>query len=288
MKKLRWVMIILILAIGVGGAAIWLSQDPHVAKGRKVYLQYCASCHGLKGRGDGFNTTRLDPPPRDLTDRIEPYMAEVRHEDIFTAISSGVAGIAPVEEEGGQKHVHVHKHGDESKTETGNEGGEEESQGSPLMPYYGFTLSEEEIWSLVVYIRTLHDFEGEPVTIPENVKKERPRLQATKPDEYDALIKKVAFKNDQLILKGREAYEKYGCNGCHWIEPEGGEVGPVLEHVGFMLQPQYIYRWITNPQSLQKDTKMPNLRIPEEEALAITVYLSSLREAPQHPDEERP
>lgn len=280
MKKIRWIGLIAVFVTMAAGVWVWLFPDPHVAQGRELYRHYCAGCHGLKGRGEGFNATHLDPHPRDLTDSIKPYMAKASNEDIFTATSYGVAGIAPVEGEGGHKHVHEHG------TEEGNGGDEKEAQGSPLMPYYFYTLSEEEIWSLVVYIRTRHDYEGEPVQIPEGAKKERPRRPVFKPEEYEALVKNVRGNKANLIQEGRDAYEKYGCNGCHWIKPEGGEFGPVLENVGFILQPQFIYRWVTNPQSLKPDTKMPNLNLTEKDALAITTYLTSLNERPQREDKE--
>lgn len=36
-------------------------------QGRQVFLQYCATCHGEGGKGDGQNASNLDPPPPDLT-----------------------------------------------------------------------------------------------------------------------------------------------------------------------------------------------------------------------------
>lgn len=36
-------------------------------QGRQVFSQYCATCHGDGGKGDGQNASNLDPPPPDLT-----------------------------------------------------------------------------------------------------------------------------------------------------------------------------------------------------------------------------
>ena len=44
----------------------WVSSPAGIAKGRKVYQTYCASCHGPKGKGDGPAGGALKPPPRDL------------------------------------------------------------------------------------------------------------------------------------------------------------------------------------------------------------------------------
>lgn len=35
--------------------------------GKQLYLQYCASCHGTDGRGDGPAAAALKTPPTDLT-----------------------------------------------------------------------------------------------------------------------------------------------------------------------------------------------------------------------------
>jgi len=39
-----------------------------LARGKEVYSRYCSVCHGLEGRGDGFNAYNLKPAPRDFTD----------------------------------------------------------------------------------------------------------------------------------------------------------------------------------------------------------------------------
>jgi mono/diheme cytochrome c family protein len=37
-----------------------------VAQGRQIYLEYCASCHGLTGEGDGPVAPALTTPPANL------------------------------------------------------------------------------------------------------------------------------------------------------------------------------------------------------------------------------
>ena len=37
-------------------------------QGQRLFLHYCAVCHGDRGAGDGFNAWNLDPRPRDLGD----------------------------------------------------------------------------------------------------------------------------------------------------------------------------------------------------------------------------
>ncbi|MEW6208600.1 MAG: c-type cytochrome [Acidobacteriota bacterium] len=43
------------------------TADQRVERGRKLYLQYCASCHGVDGRGNGPVAPNLKTPPPDLT-----------------------------------------------------------------------------------------------------------------------------------------------------------------------------------------------------------------------------
>ena len=38
-----------------------------MALGQKLYTQYCASCHGADGKGNGPEAAKLNPKPGDLT-----------------------------------------------------------------------------------------------------------------------------------------------------------------------------------------------------------------------------
>lgn len=40
------------------------------ARGHRVFLQRCATCHGPEGRGDGQNAYTLDPPPPDFQESL--------------------------------------------------------------------------------------------------------------------------------------------------------------------------------------------------------------------------
>ena len=43
-------------------------RAPSLARGRAIYEQSCAQCHGTHGAGDGPLAASMDPPPADLTD----------------------------------------------------------------------------------------------------------------------------------------------------------------------------------------------------------------------------
>ncbi len=86
-------------------------------RGKYLYNEKCANCHGPTGHGDGAQAALLDPKPRNLSD--EKYMSTLTDKHIFKTISEG--GIA------------VGK--------------------SNLMPRWKFVLSEDNIWSVIAYIR---------------------------------------------------------------------------------------------------------------------------------------
>lgn len=81
-----------------------------------------------------------------------------------------------------------------------------------------------------------------------------------------------------LVERGKRLYEnKYGCNGCHSLDGEGGKIGPALDRAGFRLNAPWVYRWIKNPQAMDSATRMPALGLTDEDAKAVTLYVATLR-----------
>jgi mono/diheme cytochrome c family protein len=299
-KMIGW----LIGAAGLVAVAVFVFlvvfEDPHIAQGRATYKKYCSGCHGVKGHGNGFNADYLDPYPRDLTDSVEPYMAEGTDEEIFSAIASGVAGFAPPME-GIQKHIHDHGDGEVRDEKDGHEmemgGGDmhgeavsegqehemnmnmDETGGSPLMPYWGFTLSDLQMWELVAYIRTLHKNDQPPVDFEQGfeAKRRKPSLS-----QELHLPSGDSPKGRWLISKGKRLFEnRYACQACHELKGEGGKIGPPLDRAGVRLNPEWVYQWIQDPLSVKRDTTMPAFGLSDREAKAITLYLTTLQTGPQ-------
>ena len=90
-----------------------------VEQGKQLYGQYCVTCHGQSGKGDGPGAAALNPKPRDHTDK--EYMAKLSDDDIFKVVKNGGASIGK----------------------------------SPLMPAWGATLKDDQIQDVVAYVRTL-------------------------------------------------------------------------------------------------------------------------------------
>jgi len=243
-------MLLVFLAVFMSGC-----ENEHVAKGHKIFSRYCTPCHGETGAGNGYNASNLDPSPRDLTDSDEEYMVKLDNDEIFEVLKLGGYG---VDLSGG-------------------------------MPVWGKVFSEEELWSLVAYVRTLHPNEGneiiftkpdseEPIFDEKRVR--YPRIKAKKYyDLLDSLGSDEEAFQEQVAL-GEEIFGEVGCSACHRINGEGGELGPDLSRAGFMLQTQFIFRWILNPQSFLPKTRMANLDLTEEDAFAVALYLSTQNGAP--------
>jgi mono/diheme cytochrome c family protein len=95
-----------------GGAALSFTER----RGKRLFLQYCATCHGDEGHGDGQNASNLKPPPPDLT-----VSRNVDAVNIKRVITEGSAAIGR----------------------------------SPLSPPWGRSLSGEQIDDLVAFCQAL-------------------------------------------------------------------------------------------------------------------------------------
>jgi mono/diheme cytochrome c family protein len=74
MRLRWWSSSVLVLVAGL----LFGVQGAHAAPpaGELLYRRYCATCHGVDGRGDGPAATALCPPPADLT-RLQSSTSEL-------------------------------------------------------------------------------------------------------------------------------------------------------------------------------------------------------------------
>ncbi|MCR9097004.1 MAG: cytochrome c [bacterium] len=92
-----------------------------LASGEEVYTANCSSCHGARGEGDGPLSGGLQPQPAKHADG--GYMNALSNDHIYKVIAEGGAAVGK----------------------------------SSMMAPWGTSLSDDEINSLVVFIRTLAD-----------------------------------------------------------------------------------------------------------------------------------
>ena len=218
-----------------------LALSKSLEKGKLLFLHYCAHCHGNKGGGDGFNAEFLDKDPAELSS--QKFQEKRSNEKVFRVINEGGAKVKK----------------------------------SHLMPSFGSTLSEEEIWSLVAYVRYLGGWELE-VNVPKNLTTKRPNNSFISQPDRDIFSRWFSTEGTKtnFIKEGESlVMNKKSCLGCHQLNNEGGRVGPNLNRSGFNYPPAWIYTWILNPQTFRPNTKMPHLNLSPKEARAITSFLIS-------------
>jgi len=85
--------------------------------------------------------------------------------------------------------------------------------------------------------------------------------------------------------RGEEVVESVGCMACHEAHPAPTEkeqltrehlrqeFGPNLFGLGSKTSKEWIFSWLKDPKSYHKATRMPNLRLTDQEAADIAEYL---------------
>ncbi len=114
----------------------WLSGDPlpvteqNLMRGKEVFLERCVGCHGLKGDGQGPGASFLSPPPADFTDKDDACCGgDTGPGDFYYRILRGWPGTA--------------------------------------MENFGDRLSVNDIWRVVLFLKTIPNGTLEKDRLPE-------------------------------------------------------------------------------------------------------------------------
>lgn len=87
--------------------------------------------------------------------------------------------------------------------------------------------------------------------------------------------------------KGKETFESVGCQACHVA---GGDErvrlkrgtsydkAPELSRVGSKVNPDWLFDWLKNPKHFNADTRMPSLRLSDDEVRNLVAYLTTLKD----------
>jgi cytochrome c2 len=97
--------------------------------------------------------------------------------------------------------------------------------------------------------------------------------------------------------KGEDLINVIGCRGCHrledipaWKRIVKGKIvrdfAPNLYQIANKVKEGWLFNWIQSPREYFPNTRMPNLRLTEEEAQVITAYLMTLGEAEENQEIE--
>ena len=84
-------------------------------------------------------------------------------------------------------------------------------------------------------------------------------------------------RGEAVASRGRDAFVANGCYGCHIINKFGTPIGPELSHVGARYTPEYLARWLRDPELQRPSAHMPALELSERDIRALADYLGSLR-----------
>ena len=106
-------------AIALTLATPFWGRAQSAAEGQKLYMTYCSSCHGDKGRGDGAAGRALPVKPADHTDGN--LMNSFTDEFLVTIISKGGAAVGK----------------------------------SSFMPAWGGVLKDNQLQDLLAYLRSI-------------------------------------------------------------------------------------------------------------------------------------
>jgi mono/diheme cytochrome c family protein len=106
-------------AAGAGAHGAPAKPDPVVQRGERLYGQYCATCHGPTGKGDGLSGQNLPIKPQDLT--VGAQLNPLPDHFLFSIIAQGGQSVGL----------------------------------SPLMPGFKPYLSDPQIGEVIRYVRTL-------------------------------------------------------------------------------------------------------------------------------------
>lgn len=117
MRKFLTLFFVLIPSLLVFVTMSAAEDKGDAAKGKEIFTNTCASCHGPEGKGDGVAAAALDPKPRDLSDAA--YVSTLSNEHIYKVIDEGGASVGL----------------------------------SPMMAAWGGVLSEQDIYDVIAYIR---------------------------------------------------------------------------------------------------------------------------------------
>ncbi|HJP03116.1 MAG TPA: c-type cytochrome [Planctomycetota bacterium] len=146
----------------------------------------------------------------------------------------------------------------------------------------------------------LENFAAEEVVVTSEWGAGRDILGAEWSDTAVASI--VAFLTDRTELReqapipvagdaerGREVFRISGCLGCHNLapyegdepqtndpafDPKGGnEHGPNLRGVATKINAPWLYNWVKDPHAYWDQTRMPDLRLSDQDAADVTAYV---------------
>lgn len=97
--SLSFVLTASLIFYGLWTSVSGQTQDVSVERGRQLYEKFCATCHGVDGKGEGSAAVYLLPKPRDFTSGVFKFQSTPsgslpRDEDLLRTLENGMPGTA--------------------------------------------------------------------------------------------------------------------------------------------------------------------------------------------------
>ena len=94
-----------------------------------------------------------------------------------------------------------------------------------------------------------------------------------------------AFTNSGDAANGKKLVQDLGCVACHLMDGDKPahittrrRFGPPLVKLGSKVKPEWLFNWLKEPRHYAPLTRMPNMRLSDQEAMDITAYLLTLHD----------
>ncbi len=110
-------IVVIGLALALFAVTVAVGQDS--AKGKTTFEQYCGSCHGSSGKGDGPAGAALNPKPKDLSS--PGYVKGLKDDYLRDLITKGGPAVGK----------------------------------SPMMPAMGAALKPDDVNNIIAFVRSL-------------------------------------------------------------------------------------------------------------------------------------
>lgn len=217
-----------------------LDDPQNISTGLRHYQRYCVQCHGAPGIAPDAIAIGMIPAPTNLVATARLWSPA----ELYWVIHHGIKMTA--------------------------------------MPAWNYQMSESELWELVAFLKVL------PTLSPSEYEQLYGNTATITISPQNCVLSANATVDAGSPEKGRRAIKQYLCTTCHRIPGEPGtenEVGPSLDGIGgrtyiagvLLNTPENMVKWLCDPQAINPDSAMPNLRLSVKDAKDIAALLSQFK-----------